>query len=181
MASLSSKRQVRVIIGQIRKLPRGRLRIPPSGFLPIVGILANHITSMFRLGKRLMFSIKRKYNFRASAFFVFGDEHFAITAGLVLILQLQHQDNICVLFQLTRFPQIRAFRRTVRILPLQLAQCQNRYARVSRTVRRLREMGLEILGLSHCSGEAAECAICRDRTVKSCHMGSGDCIFLDLD
>lgn len=54
-------------------------------------------------------------------------------------------------------------------------------ARVSRTVRRLREMGVEILGLSHCSGEAAECAICRDRTVKSCHMGSGDCIFLDLD
>ena len=51
--------------------------------------------------------------------------------------------------------------------------------RIETTVARLRSMGLEILGLSHCSGELAENCICRDKTVHSCHMSVGDCIFLD--
>lgn len=51
--------------------------------------------------------------------------------------------------------------------------------RIRETVRRLREMGLEILGLSHCSGDAADCAICADPDIQGCHLGTGDCIFFD--
>lgn len=51
--------------------------------------------------------------------------------------------------------------------------------RIQATVDRLRELGLEALGLSHCSGEAAECAIAQRGDVQGCHMGSGDCVFFD--
>lgn len=51
--------------------------------------------------------------------------------------------------------------------------------RIHLTVERLREMGLEILGLSHCSGEAADCAICANPDIQGCHLGVGDCIFFD--
>ncbi len=51
-------------------------------------------------------------------------------------------------------------------------------ARIDSTISRLQEMGLEILGLSHCSGERAECAVRGNTAVQSCHMGSGDCVFL---
>lgn len=51
--------------------------------------------------------------------------------------------------------------------------------RIQTTVDRLQTLGLEALGLSHCSGEAAECAIARRADVRGCHMGTGDCIFFD--
>ena len=51
-------------------------------------------------------------------------------------------------------------------------------ARVRQTVRRLKEMGLGLLGMSHCSGEAAECAIHRDAALQSCHLAVGDSVFL---
>lgn len=51
--------------------------------------------------------------------------------------------------------------------------------RIRLTVEKLREMGLEILGLSHCSGDGADQAICADRRIQGCHLGSGDCIFFD--
>lgn len=51
--------------------------------------------------------------------------------------------------------------------------------RIRETIRSLREMGLEILGLSHCSGDAADCAICADPSIQGCHLGTGDCIFFD--
>ncbi len=51
--------------------------------------------------------------------------------------------------------------------------------RVQETVRVLKSMGLSILGLGHCSGEHAECAVRQDPDVKSCHMAVGDCIFFD--
>lgn len=51
--------------------------------------------------------------------------------------------------------------------------------RIHLTVERLREMGLEIFGLSHCSGEAADCAICANPEIQGCHLGVGDCIFFD--
>lgn len=51
--------------------------------------------------------------------------------------------------------------------------------RVEQTARELRNMGLEIFGLSHCSGDEAECVIARDPHLKSCHLGAGDCVFLD--
>lgn len=50
-------------------------------------------------------------------------------------------------------------------------------ARINATVAGLRGMGLELLGLSHCSGEAAECAI-RDAGASGCHLAVGDSLFL---
>ena len=51
--------------------------------------------------------------------------------------------------------------------------------RIDTTVHALQEMGLEILGLSHCSGDAADCAICARPDIQGCHLGTGDCIFFD--
>ena len=51
--------------------------------------------------------------------------------------------------------------------------------RIDTTISRLQEMGLEILGLSHCSGDAADCAICARSDIQGCHLGTGDCIFFD--
>lgn len=49
--------------------------------------------------------------------------------------------------------------------------------RIDTTVRSLQAMGLEILGLSHCSGDAADQAICANPDIQGCHLGVGDCIF----
>lgn len=51
--------------------------------------------------------------------------------------------------------------------------------RIRLTVEKLRVMGMEILGLSHCSGDGADRAICADSRIQGCHLGSGDCIFFD--
>ena len=51
--------------------------------------------------------------------------------------------------------------------------------RIDTTIRHLADLGLEILGLSHCSGEKAECAIGSHPTVRGCHLGAGDCVFFD--
>lgn len=51
--------------------------------------------------------------------------------------------------------------------------------RIDLTIRKLQEMGLEILGLSHCSGDAADCAICANPDIQGCHLGTGDSIFFD--
>ena len=50
-------------------------------------------------------------------------------------------------------------------------------ARIEATVQGLRAMGLETLGLGHCSGEAAECAV-RAAGASGCHLAVGDCVFL---
>lgn len=50
--------------------------------------------------------------------------------------------------------------------------------RAELTVSRLREMGLEIFGLSHCSGEKVEEILRQTPGIVSCHMGAGDCMFL---
>lgn len=52
-------------------------------------------------------------------------------------------------------------------------------ARIGRTVRTLKQMGLRILGLGHCSGTLAECLTAGDPDVQSCHMAVGDCIWFD--
>lgn len=49
--------------------------------------------------------------------------------------------------------------------------------RIEATVAGLRGMGLELLGLSHCSGEAAECAV-RTAGAAGCHLAVGNCLFL---
>lgn len=49
--------------------------------------------------------------------------------------------------------------------------------RICSTVDTLQAMGVELLGLSHCSGEAAERVIAEKGNVQSCRMGPGDCVF----
>lgn len=51
--------------------------------------------------------------------------------------------------------------------------------RIEATIRNLQNMGLEVLGLSHCSGDAAECAISGKPQIQGCHLGVGDCIFFN--
>ena len=54
-----------------------------------------------------------------------------------------------------------------------------RGARIDATIRALQQMGLETLGLSHCSGDAAECALQAFPDVTGCHLCVGDTIFYD--
>ena len=51
--------------------------------------------------------------------------------------------------------------------------------RVEKTVKHLKEMGLKLLGMSHCSGEHSEELIRKDSEVMSCHLAVGDTIFFD--
>lgn len=51
--------------------------------------------------------------------------------------------------------------------------------RITKTIESLWHMGLRILGLSHCSGDLAECRIGDYDQVKSCHMAAGDCVFFE--
>ncbi len=48
--------------------------------------------------------------------------------------------------------------------------------RIKETVRRLKLLGVEIIGFSHCSGAAAENFLHSDTEVKSCHLAVGDMI-----
>ncbi|MDD3921384.1 MAG: MBL fold metallo-hydrolase [Eubacteriales bacterium] len=48
--------------------------------------------------------------------------------------------------------------------------------RIQKTVAALKEMGLAILGLSHCSGTLAEEMVKQDAAVQCCHLAVGDCI-----
>lgn len=50
--------------------------------------------------------------------------------------------------------------------------------RVEYTISRLREMGVEVFGLGHCSGEEAEAYLRQLPGVASCHLGAGDCMCL---
>lgn len=50
--------------------------------------------------------------------------------------------------------------------------------RIDATIAELKQMGLETLGLSHCSGESAEQTVCETANVCGCHLAVGDCIFL---
>ena len=51
--------------------------------------------------------------------------------------------------------------------------------RIETTIDTLQKMGLEILGLSHCSGDAADAAICAKPEIQGCHLGVGDSVFFD--
>ena len=51
--------------------------------------------------------------------------------------------------------------------------------RIQDTILHLQDMGLSVLGLSHCSGDAAECAISSVPQLQGCHLGVGDCIFFE--
>lgn len=49
--------------------------------------------------------------------------------------------------------------------------------RIEATVTALQEAGLEILGLSHCSGDEADRVILGRTDIQGCHLGAGDCFF----
>ena len=51
--------------------------------------------------------------------------------------------------------------------------------RVRLTIGELKRMGLEVLGLSHCSGEKASCMIRGDQSVCGCHLAAGDTVFFE--
>lgn len=50
--------------------------------------------------------------------------------------------------------------------------------RIESTLTALQEMGLEVFGLSHCSGAAAEAAIARRTQLRGCHIGPGESVIL---
>lgn len=50
--------------------------------------------------------------------------------------------------------------------------------RIAATVTQLKEMGVQILGMNHCSGRQMEEIIQKDPDLKGCHMAAGDCLFL---
>lgn len=49
--------------------------------------------------------------------------------------------------------------------------------RIRKTVSVFKALGLEIMGLSHCSGDLAEQILQEDESLCSCHLGVGDCLF----
>lgn len=49
--------------------------------------------------------------------------------------------------------------------------------RAEKTVNTLKEMGVKLLGLSHCSGEAVQQILRERHDLQSCHLGPGDCLF----
>ena len=49
-------------------------------------------------------------------------------------------------------------------------------ARIEETIKELRAMGLSVLGLSHCSGKAAEEYLRAYGGVEACHMATGDLV-----
>ena len=51
--------------------------------------------------------------------------------------------------------------------------------RVEKTVEEMKDMGVEIMGLCHCSGQDAESAVHMHKDVRSCHLGVGDCFAVE--
>lgn len=50
--------------------------------------------------------------------------------------------------------------------------------RISATLEALHGMGVELLGLGHCSGEQAEAMAAGNHLLRSCHLGAGDSLEL---
>ncbi len=50
-------------------------------------------------------------------------------------------------------------------------------ARIRYTVDALEEVGVTLLGLSHCSGDGVEALIRQREGITACHLGPGDCVF----
>lgn len=52
-------------------------------------------------------------------------------------------------------------------------------ARIRTTISELQSAGLKILGLSHCSGERVDQLLKETEDAKGCHLGAGDCVFIE--
>lgn len=48
--------------------------------------------------------------------------------------------------------------------------------RVKKSIQEMKDMGIVLLGINHCSGAAAEKIIQDDKEISSCHLGVGDCL-----
>jgi 7,8-dihydropterin-6-yl-methyl-4-(beta-D-ribofuranosyl)aminobenzene 5'-phosphate synthase len=51
--------------------------------------------------------------------------------------------------------------------------------RIQYTIDEMRKMGLKIIGLSHCSGDAAQSLVQSGDKVQGCHLAVGDCFAVD--
>ena len=49
--------------------------------------------------------------------------------------------------------------------------------RIEYTIHALRQMGVTLLGLNHCSGQQAEVLLRQREGIAACHPGPGDCVF----
>lgn len=125
-------------------------------------------------------TVPRRFLRRTADGFVpddFSDEismALAVEGGLVVLVGCSHPGILNMITHISRemkAPILGVFGGT----HLVEADAQ----RIGDTVLGLRAMGLELLGLSHCSGDAAEEAIRRDPTVRGCHLRVGDSITLD--
>lgn len=162
-----------------------------AGFLEENGIRHHEVRGMEELfpGVWLISGFPRVHSFetiperfvrRTEAGFVtddFGDEvcmALEIEGGLAVLVGCSHPGILNMMTQVSRLlgKPIRAVFGGTHLVEAD----ENR---IRETIRSLREMGLEILGLSHCSGDAADCAICADPSIQGCHLGTGDCIFFD--
>lgn len=50
--------------------------------------------------------------------------------------------------------------------------------RIYRTLEEFKQMGIEVLGMNHCSGQHAECMALETEGIKECHLAVGDTIFI---
>lgn len=50
---------------------------------------------------------------------------------------------------------------------------------IHKVIKECKQMGIEIMGLSHCSGEKAECILQEYDGIKACHLAVGDTLFID--
>ena len=107
----------------------------------------------------------------------FGDEicmALRIEGGLVVLVGCSHPGILNMISHISREmnePVLAVFGGT------HLVEADGQ--RIEDTVLSLRSMGLQILGLSHCSGDAADAAICAKPEIRGCHLGVGDSVFFD--
>lgn len=52
-------------------------------------------------------------------------------------------------------------------------------SRTEATVRQLKELGVTLMGLSHCSGDGVDPFIARDPKLQGCHLATGESVFLE--
>ena len=124
--------------------------------------------------------IPRRFVRRTAGGFIpddFSDEicmALAVEGGLVVLVGCSHPGILNMITHISR--EMKAPIRGV-FGGTHLVEADGQ--RIGDTVLGLRAMGLELLGLSHCSGDAAEEAIRRDPTVRGCHLHVGDSITFD--
>jgi len=107
----------------------------------------------------------------------FGDEiciAFEIEGGLAVLVGCSHPGILNMMIHVRQ-----VLNRPIRAVfgGTHLVEADSQ--RIETTVQRLQDMGLEVLGLSHCSGDAADCVISSKPQIQGCHLGVGDCIFFD--